>query len=103
MENFDLLDEDGYPTDDCLTAICKWKGSFTELMKSIKPLWNFSNMGYWTEYPRTGRTVYHLSTAGWSGNESIIRQLERNRVFWSMSFCSHHRGGHYVFEIRDNK
>lgn len=101
------LDEDGYPTEEFLTSIEIWRDRpYTELLDWIKPNWRYSDFGYWTqqaEINQHGRSVtaYRLSTGGWSGNESIIRALQDNHIFWSLCWVSSHRGGHYVFEVRD--
>ena len=101
------LDEDGYPTEEFLTSIEIWRDRpFTELMDRIKPNWRYSDFGYWGEQEvenQHGRMVteYSISTGGWSGNESIIRALQDNHIFWSLCWYSSQRGGHYVFEVRD--
>lgn len=41
---------------------------------------------------------YEVSTGGWSGNEDIIRVLERT-FFWVMCWQSSRRGGHYVLDV----
>ena len=47
---------------------------------------------------RRGRYL-HLSTGGWSENESIISDLQNNYLFWTMHWVSSRRGGHYLFYI----
>ena len=41
---------------------------------------------------------YNISTAGWSGNESVIEEL-RNTDLWLLKFRAHLSGGHYYFKI----
>ena len=91
-----LLDEDGYPTDQALDKVTKWcYTDYIGLMQFIKPMWHFADFGYWHE------TVdeYHISTAGWSGNEDIIAAMKKNMVFWSTCWVQSRRGGHYIFKV----
>lgn len=101
METRIQCDEDGYPTEDALKAIAEWPHAFgfRELMRSILPCWRYAESGYWEKSTSGAVDVYELSTAGWSGNESIISALESNRIFWL--FCWHQstRGGHYIFHM----
>lgn len=91
------MDDDGYPDDDELARIELWPYSdFHGLMEYIKPRWQYADCGYWTQ----DGDIFRLSTAGWSGNESIIQALKANRMFWMMCAAEWKRGGHYVFEVR---
>jgi len=104
----ELLDDDGYPTDDALTIVEKWpwedaKGWFD----FINGIWAMKSYG-WAEGEaphdyRPGETVYKydISTAGWSGNESIIRAMEQNDMLWHTTWVQSRRGGHYIFELSD--
>ena len=87
----DLLDDDGYPTDGALEIIEKWhwddiKGWF----KFIENLWYLRSWGWGEgEEPddfNKDKIVYryHISTAGWSGNESIIHAMQQN-MLWVLS------------------
>jgi hypothetical protein len=42
---------------------------------------------------------YYISTAGWSGNESIIYAMQENNLMWSLNWVQSRRGGHYIFEL----
>ena len=95
-----------YPTEEQLKIIREWPlfgqeyadpDKFTALMAYIRPLWYAAEMGYWQEHDG----VYEISTAGWSGNESIIEALEANEAFWMLYFCRMDRGGHYVFASQE--
>ena len=104
--NKEWLDEDGvYPTEEALEKIRTWPyedipGCF-EFMKDI---WTYADEGYWeeqeTEDPLFERPIlqYHISTGGWSGNEDIIRALEKNWIIWHGTWTQSRRGGHYIFE-----
>lgn len=91
------LDSDGYPTEEDLECIAAWSHAdgFRALLVAIEPIWAHAKAGY---FRQEGQQFY-LSTAGWSGNESIIAALQRNFVFWSLCWVSSRRGGHYVFEV----
>lgn len=89
-----MTDVDGYPTEIELDTIRMWAyNDLHGLMEYIKPRWQYAESGYWTE--QSGE--YHLSTAGWSGNEDIIAAMQDNRAWWMMYWQSTTRGGHYVF------
>lgn len=109
----ELLDEDGYPTEEALEIIRTWDYSkgYHELMKFIESIWWAADWGwrnkgnevttFGEKYSRT-ETVYDISTGGWSGNESIIYELEANYMFWSMCWYQSRRGGHYIFKVEIN-
>jgi hypothetical protein len=108
-KNFDMLDEDGYPTHAALKIIELWpyddkKGWFD----FINHLWWQPNFG-WNEGPEQHEWKdekvyrYHISTGGWSGNETIIEAMEMNKNFlWTMTWVQSRRGGHYIFEREIN-
>lgn len=99
----ELVDEDGYPTEVMLDKIAKWdyNVSYKELMEFIKPHWQYSSFGYWIEEELEKSREYHISTAGWSGNEDIIRALQENYTFWTLCWVQSRRGGHYIFEVKE--
>lgn len=106
----ELIDEDGYPTKSALDIVELWhwndsKGWFD----FIKSLWYMSSWG-WSEaevdhsYKKNEKAYqYHISTAGWSGNESIIRSMENNWMMWHLNWVQSRRGGHYIFELYEVK
>lgn len=109
IEHNEMLDDDGYPTDAALDVIRLWhyadaKGWF----KFIEGLWHFRNWG-WNEKnepdERNKDKVvhrYYISTAGWSGNESIIRAMQENEyMLWTLTWVQSRRGGHYIFELKE--
>jgi hypothetical protein len=110
LEKADLLDEDGYPTDDALEIIEKWHWSDTKgWFEFIQSIWHLRSWG-WTEGEEPhdwdeNRKVYRydISTAGWSGNEDIIRAMQRNDMLWLLTWVQSRRGGHYIFEGREDE
>lgn len=107
IANNDLQDEDGYPTDAALNVIRLWhwndaKGWF----KFIEALWYMRDWG-WKEIdePHDRDQIvhrYYISTAGWSGNESIIYAMSENKsMLWTLTWVQSRRGGHYIFELRE--
>jgi hypothetical protein len=103
----DMFDEDGYPTDDALFLVEKWhwseeKGWF-DFIKSIWHMVSYSwNEGYEPNEWKNGELSYryYISTIGWSGNEAIIRAMEKNDMLWFFTWVQSRRGGHYIFELR---
>ena len=107
LMNDDLLDDDGYPTDAALEIIKLWHWSDeTGWFDFIKSIWHLRSWG-WNEGLEEhewdkGKQVYryNLSTAGWSGNESIIHAMEQNPMMMACTWVQSRRGGHYIFERR---
>ena len=94
------MDINGYPDEEELKKIAEWDyRDFEGLMEYVKERWKYADCGYW----KKGRKYYHISTGGWSGNESIIGALMKNTMFWMCCWYSSKRGGHYRFEIRKAK
>jgi len=108
INTIDLIDSDGYPTDEALDIIREWtfQMSDRDLFEFIKSIWWMPDWG-WKECEaideRTGEKsyCYYISTGGWSGNESIIQAMQENKwMFWHMHWVQSRRGGHYIFELR---
>lgn len=106
----EMLDEDGYPTIAAETVVSLWpwedkKGWFL----FIESIWHLRSWG-WHEstepkdYPKD-KTVqrFDISTAGWSGNESLIHAMEKNSFMWATTWVQSRRGGHYIFEIDNDE
>lgn len=103
----DFLDDDGYPTDDALTIIEKWHWNDCDgWFKFIESIWHLKSWG-WKEGEAIDEITnkktwcYYISTAGWSGNESIIRAMQKNDMMWHMTWVQSRRGGHYIFEKKE--
>lgn len=103
----DLLDDDGYPTIAAIEIIKHW--SYEDLrgwFGLIKSIWYLNSWG-WSEgeeahdYDKDRKVYrYHISTAGWSGNESLIHAMKENEYMcWSLTWVQSRRGGHYIFEL----
>lgn len=82
-----------------MEEIVSWDISKTNLLvEKLFDIWAYKN--YISKECKNDTTlILRLSTAGWSGNEEIIKALKRNRIFWSMFWAKSERGGHYTFEI----
>lgn len=105
-----ILDEDGYPTDYCLGLIKEWHWSDSKgWFDFIKSVWYMASWGWKEgeadhEYRKDEKVyLYKISTAGWSGNEAIIKAMERNDWMWHLNWVQSRRGGHYIFELKDIK
>jgi hypothetical protein len=96
----ELLDDDGYPTDEFLEKIKTWdyKDGFDELLEFAMEGHIYPN--YWSREKIDGKSVWKISTGGWSGNESIIQALKQNAIFWMVCWVQSRRGGHYIFECK---
>lgn len=90
---------DGYPSEGDLARIRAWPHSdMRGLLAFVHSLWCWPDWG-WDESEDEGRTLYTISTGGWSGNEDLIEALESNHPFWMMCWLSSRRGGHYEFRL----
>lgn len=97
---FDILDDDGYPTEPFLTSIETWdyKRGFNQLLE-------FAMQGhiypeYWQREKELDQDVWYIATGGWSGNEAILCALKSNTIFWLSCWYQSKRGGHFVFKVR---
>jgi hypothetical protein len=102
-----MSDQDGYPTGDELAKARDWPGpQYAALMAFVKGIWWCPDVCWREEdvLDRHGQPCrrYKISTGGWSGNEDIVQALVENGVFWIVAWMEHRRGGHYVFELREN-
>jgi hypothetical protein len=105
-EDVDYLDEDGYPTDAAYDKIANWQGeNLKEIFDFIESLWHLRSWGWASEetdheFIKDKKVIrYDISTAGWSGNEDIIRAMQENLFLWHLTWVQSRRGGHYIFEI----
>ena len=94
------LDDDSYPTDDSLEQVKAYNGSHQRLMSEIA--YYFGKHGSCEFEGGIGRkkTIWKVSTGGWSGCEDLIGALQENTIFWMMCWVSSRRGGHFEFETK---
>ena len=102
--DIEWVDGDGYPTHYALKRIelFPYQEDEQALFQFIKTIWWMPSWGWGEEYTDVG-TEYHLSTGGWSGNESIIHAMKSNELFWHSVWIQSRRGGHYIFEVKNEK
>ena len=95
------MDADGYPDEMELKKIAEWSVSdgFNRLMEYVKGIWRYSDIGYWKRDRYGDSNEYHISTGGWSGNESIVIAMRENFLFWLLCWYQSTKGGHYIFRI----
>lgn len=95
-EHDPVLGHDGYPSDLELERIRCWPlEGWADLLSYVEARWHHADCGYWERRD----TSYLLHTAGWSGNESLVQALARNRLFWSCCWVWSRRGGHHALEL----
>jgi hypothetical protein len=88
------VDDDGYPEESELKQITEWPWrDIPALLEFVRERWCYQN--FWAQQD----DLLRISTGGWSGNESLVRAMQDNRVFWSMCWASSRRGGHYEFDL----
>lgn len=100
------LDQDGYPTPKCLKKIAEWPyGDPLGWFEYIHSAWYFPDC--WDrdddaidDYFDDPVIRFSISTAGWSGNESIIEAMQQNALLWAFHWVQSRRGGHYIFEVK---
>lgn len=109
-----MPDKDGYPTPEEETRIQSWPpfSDYPGLLAFVQSCWWQAEWGrHEVPYvdPGTGPGAesdetgieYHLSTGGWSGNETLIAILREKPVgFWSQCWIQSRWGGHYIFRVQ---
>ena len=101
----DLLDDEGYPTEEWLTFIREYVPSDelpieTFVLQYVKESWWMPSWGFIAKRKRKGKQSIELHTGGWSGNEDIINAIMSNRILqFIMGYKMWRRGGHYYFEM----
>ncbi|MCC6516908.1 MAG: hypothetical protein IT275_11200 [Chitinophagales bacterium] len=94
-----------YHTETELKEIQKWNiKDAHNLIKRLKKIWRYKCcfVERWKlDHIYKDRPILNLElhTAGYSGNEDIIKALQKHKLFWLMWWSKTERGGHYYFEI----
>ena len=94
----ELIDDDGYPTDEALDHLRAFTGSTEEIVAYVRSLM-YNGLSVLEEYTNGfGQPEKRLTliTAGWSGCESVVGALHEtifHHMFWESSF----RGGQHTF------
>jgi hypothetical protein len=97
-----MLDEDGYPTEAALAVVSNW--TFSDPIgwfQFIRSIWYCAGQAFFEDRKPNKITDFRMSTVGWSGNEGIIKAMQRNPILWSNCWVQSRRGGHHVFEVKD--
>jgi hypothetical protein len=100
----ELLDDDGYPTEEYLQYIREWtheKESIMSFLKTLEGVWYYGLTAFQLSKPYKKKRKLVLHTIGWSGNEDIIHAILSNMYLqhFSMKYVMWKTGGHYYFEI----
>ncbi len=106
LEEGNLLDEDGYPSESVLWMLEHWPFDDAQgWLDLAQRAWHFRDLT-WTEKMaaddfEAGKIVklLHVSAFGWSGNESLIAAMQANTMLWGECWVQSRRGGHYIFEL----
>ena len=96
------FDRHGYPTDWTLRTIEKWDMHRQDSRESWLGFCHSAfneTYGSWEQKNTRDSTALHVSTGGWSGNESVIYAMQTT-LHWAIGWQSSVRGGHY--ELRWN-
>jgi len=100
-------DQDGYPTYEACERIATWDyNDRAGWFEFIFTIWHLRSYGWHSEPCVTdhwsgwklGGNRYHLSTVGWSGNETLIKMMQKNEALWDETWQHSQRGGHHIFE-----
>lgn len=99
----ELLDNEGYPTEEYLDAIADFNmnDDIMEFIDILKEGWWMPDWGFKLHRKYRGKVKLELHTGGWSGNEEIIREIIDNMylTYFKMRYVKWTAGGHYYFEI----
>jgi hypothetical protein len=100
------LDDEGYPTELALERIERWQSNDTNgCLEFVRSIWSDYGSATNTLSPDEAKVVgveeghryLRLATGGWSGNESLLSALKRNRFIWLFTWRLSASGGLYIF------
>ena len=104
----DLLDDEGYPTEEYLEFIKLYKPDESlPLLAFVSDViqlgWWMPKWGFKLHRKYKGKRKLELHTGGWSGNEDVINAIQSNIYLTHglMQCVMWKKGGHYYFEIRE--
>jgi hypothetical protein len=93
-----MIDSDGYPTEETLQKIREWD-TFKDLPGFVDYVCENWYNGFPPKLDRE-KGCLQLSTAGWSGCESVIGAMRDNKGFWWRCWYQTRCGGHHWFRIK---
>ena len=102
----ELLDDNGYPTEEFLSMIKEWtdesETSLEDLLDMIEECWCHRSLAFKRRQPRKGIQTIEMHTAGWSGNEDIINAIQSNLwlTHFRLRYVKWIVGGHYWFKLK---
>lgn len=103
------MDDEGYPTDETCELVKNYSGPVLEFFAELHKAWHLASWGWheengfqcgWRRRKENKVRRFHISTAGWSGNESLIDAMQQNYFLWHFSWVQERVGGHYIFEVK---
>ena len=102
--NFEITDNEGYPTDEFLQFIRNYhpdQMSIIDFLDILYDAWYFDDWGFKLHRKYRGIRKLELHTGGWSGNEETIAAIKDNIYLtaFKMKYVKWHTGGHYYFEV----
>lgn len=100
----ELIDDNGYPTEEALNYLKAFRGTGSEMVEYIRSLMNNGDSRVDDFVDSYGLREQRLTlwTRGWSGCEEVIAAL-RGTMFQLMSWESSHRGGMHTFVLNPDK
>lgn len=94
----ELIDEDGYPTDQALDRVSTFTGTAEEMTAYVQSLMHNGRAtveDFTDDFGRPGKRLV-LVTGGWSGCESVVSAL-RGTMFHHLGWESSFRGGKHTY------
>ena len=101
-----LVDNDGYPTEEWLEFIKKYNPSeqmpLDYFIQLLNQSWWMPDFGFVLRRKYKDTQVLELHTGGWSGNESIVEAIKSNFMLSAFYIrpTKWLSGGHHYFQIR---